>query len=733
MHIPRPQMFSTSGSGRGTPARHRVVRSILALALVVSSLMLAAPNATPAYAAGGTYYVAKTGSDTTGDGSVSRPWATIQKAANSMSGGDTVHVAPGTYAERVTIASSKSGTASVQTRFIADGRVVISKGLALQSSYTVLSGFEVTPGDTALSSSLGQVHVTGDRNTITNLSVHNTTAGKSAVMFAAGAEYNVLDGFQIKDVVGSGVHFYRGYHQLPSASTASLHNVARNGSIIHWTGISGVYLDGQYNLMEGLTIIGGPNGSTSGSGDGDGVDVVGPDNTIRGCTIYIWQWVPTSYAHSDCIQWYVYDVDGLVIENSVIGTWQTNSGAYFPEGPMQVFMTGTEAGGTPGLLEARGKTSASVTIRNSVMMGNPMARVNNIPVAFNFNTGSQTYTDYYLYNNTFWDMALFTTNDGRYRLHAYNNVYGKALKMPTSRTYMSYEGDYNFHTEAPVWNGREATFGAERPAAGGHSIMPTSGTLSPRFTKPDKSSASNYGISADLSPATGSPLIGAGVGSSLKSGVPTYDANRQTRSTQRTDIGAFVAGSGPFKALSTGGTVTTPTDGTVTTPTDGGTTTGTETPAPTDTTTKKPAPVHRFYNKTNGSHFYTASTTEVDTVSTQLATTYAYEGVAYTVNTANPENNDPLYRFYNRSNGSHFYTVSAAERDAVIAKYSSNYTYEGVAYNVSATNAGTPVYRFYNNGVGSHFYTTSAAERDSVRAKYSATYSYEGVAFWVAQ
>jgi parallel beta-helix repeat protein len=46
---------------------------------------------------GNTYYVSTTGSDVTGDGSYSNPWATIQHAVDNVSSGDTIMVAPGTY------------------------------------------------------------------------------------------------------------------------------------------------------------------------------------------------------------------------------------------------------------------------------------------------------------------------------------------------------------------------------------------------------------------------------------------------------------------------------------------------------------------------------------------------------------------------------------------------------------------------------------------------------------
>lgn len=47
-----------------------------------------------------TYYVATSGSDTTGDGSLSKPWRTIEYAVEPRAvNGDTVCVSDGTYAE----------------------------------------------------------------------------------------------------------------------------------------------------------------------------------------------------------------------------------------------------------------------------------------------------------------------------------------------------------------------------------------------------------------------------------------------------------------------------------------------------------------------------------------------------------------------------------------------------------------------------------------------------------
>jgi hypothetical protein len=144
-------------------------------------------------------------------------------------------------------------------------------------------------------------------------------------------------------------------------------------------------------------------------------------------------------------------------------------------------------------------------------------------------------------------------------------------------------------------------------------------------------------------------------------------------------------------------------------------------------------PVYRFYRLDTGSHFYTVSEAERWFVTTKFAKTYRYEGVSYSVNTSNTANSVPLYRFCNVAKGTHFYTASEAEKNQVIATLSRIYRFEGPAYSVSLTPAGaTPVYRFYNKRNATHFYTASEAEKQSVIAKLSDTYRFEGPAFYIA-
>jgi hypothetical protein len=146
-----------------------------------------------------------------------------------------------------------------------------------------------------------------------------------------------------------------------------------------------------------------------------------------------------------------------------------------------------------------------------------------------------------------------------------------------------------------------------------------------------------------------------------------------------------------------------------------------------------PMPVYRFFNVRTGTHFYTASGTERDTVMRTLWTAYKYEGIAYSVGST-PANNQNLYRFFDLKRGVHFYTASEAEKDNVVRTLSSIYRLEGVAYKVSLSPAGgaTPVYRFYNVRQGVHFYTASEAEKNRVVATLSSIYRLEGVGYYLA-
>ncbi|MGS5088346.1 hypothetical protein ACVC7V_17840 [Hydrogenophaga sp. A37] len=142
--------------------------------------------------------------------------------------------------------------------------------------------------------------------------------------------------------------------------------------------------------------------------------------------------------------------------------------------------------------------------------------------------------------------------------------------------------------------------------------------------------------------------------------------------------------------------------------------------------------VFRFYNTFNGTHFFSASVTERDSVRA-TNTRLTYEAPVFMVAPAPGSGLSAVHRFINRQTGTHFYTISESERLSVIANLSQIYTYEGIAWyarQASAPAEGTvEVYRFFRNSAGTHLYTTSAAERDSIINTLGQYYTYEGVAY----
>lgn len=140
--------------------------------------------------------------------------------------------------------------------------------------------------------------------------------------------------------------------------------------------------------------------------------------------------------------------------------------------------------------------------------------------------------------------------------------------------------------------------------------------------------------------------------------------------------------------------------------------------------------VYRFYNYTTRTHFYTASISERDFVITGWSDIYRYEGVAY--HSPSGAGVVPLYRFYNMHTDTHFYTASDEEKAHVIATLAGVMRYEGITYGVLMAPAPgcVPVHRFFNRLTGAHFYTASDSERLAVQASY-AFFRYEGVAFYV--
>lgn len=141
--------------------------------------------------------------------------------------------------------------------------------------------------------------------------------------------------------------------------------------------------------------------------------------------------------------------------------------------------------------------------------------------------------------------------------------------------------------------------------------------------------------------------------------------------------------------------------------------------------------VYRFYNKKQGTHFYTASESEAQRVSSRLKSTYRPEGVSYHAFKSGGASKSGLFRFYNRQKGTHFYTISPSESQRVRNSMTHIYRYEGVAYYVGSggDSRAQAVHRFYHRRQGTHFYTISSTEAQRVKSRLASTYRPEGVAY----
>ncbi len=145
--------------------------------------------------------------------------------------------------------------------------------------------------------------------------------------------------------------------------------------------------------------------------------------------------------------------------------------------------------------------------------------------------------------------------------------------------------------------------------------------------------------------------------------------------------------------------------------------------------------VDRFWSPVLRRHFYTIDPAERDKLIKEYSKTWTYEGPAFRA-AAKPgaPGLAPVYRFWSLQAQDHFYTISAAEKDMLVAKYSKVWKFEGVAFYAYPQDAqppaSQPVFRFWRPQDNAHFYTIDPAERDRLLKEYSRVYAFEGVAFY---
>ncbi len=148
------------------------------------------------------------------------------------------------------------------------------------------------------------------------------------------------------------------------------------------------------------------------------------------------------------------------------------------------------------------------------------------------------------------------------------------------------------------------------------------------------------------------------------------------------------------------------------------------------------SPVYRFWNASGNTHFYTISAGERDKLLNNYSDVYTYEGVVYSayVKDQPPTGTLPVYRFWKASDNTHFYTIKEGEKQKLIDNYPDICTYEGpafYAYAVGQQPVDTlPVYRFWKPQGDAHFYTITLGEKDKLINDYPHVYTYEGVAWY---
>ncbi|MGI4810547.1 MAG: matrixin family metalloprotease [Janthinobacterium lividum] len=141
--------------------------------------------------------------------------------------------------------------------------------------------------------------------------------------------------------------------------------------------------------------------------------------------------------------------------------------------------------------------------------------------------------------------------------------------------------------------------------------------------------------------------------------------------------------------------------------------------------------VYRFFGIADGTHFYSTSETERNTL-IQTRADLVYEGIGLKA-LAFPSTDPaaaPVFRFFDVRNGTHFYSASASERDTILATRP-DLSFEGTAFyeHTAAKPGDTPVYRFFDLTDGTHFYTSSATERATILTT-RADLRDEGIGFY---
>jgi len=454
-------------------------------------------------------YVAKTGDDQSGDGSLARPWLTLQRAADSVAPGDVVSVGPGLYDERVTIPVAAGGSDGRPTRFVADGAVTVTGGLDVQCNHAAVIGFTIARGSQLVADVPydGQVLVQGSHVTLEGLQFYDITRG-SAICLLATASHITIDRCTIvkpKEACISTTNTGDGRH--PS------HVTVRDCVMKRWGGEVAIYAYGDHWRIEGCEIQGidaGWQGEPVWNGDGIWANY-STESVIRGCRIYdIWPYKGfASGQHADCIQLWT-GTSGLLIDGCTLGSWKPGGPDGTP-GPTMGIMFGTVSAGS----------TCEATIENCVFLDGIAA--NTHPTATGLSGGSTL--DLRFINNTFFGNFPELSHTSSIVLR--NNVFYSHRGFGESA-----DSDYN----AFLWNPWEGGPSRVPSTEGPHSLGRTWDTrlnAADIFVDPAVDAQHEYGLTADFHPQ------GVLLGTGDPTAAPAHDITGAARSATAPSIGAY--------------------------------------------------------------------------------------------------------------------------------------------------------------------------------------------------
>lgn len=168
--------------------------ALMALTVLPAASAMAATTPT-------TLYVSTTGSDSTGTGTASAPYATIQKAVSAAASGDTIFVEPGTYkgtvsiTEPLTLAADPATASSGAVVLDAGGETV---GIDIAASHVTLTGMTIENANEQGVLAKGPI----SNLTITNDTIEKNDKSMTAALNTGGTTW---EGLQLMGVTNSQV------------------------------------------------------------------------------------------------------------------------------------------------------------------------------------------------------------------------------------------------------------------------------------------------------------------------------------------------------------------------------------------------------------------------------------------------------------------------------------------------------------------------------------------------